>query len=178
MDHNDEINARERLTLFWLEAEPAVRAFVGAAVRGFHDAEDVTQQVALTVARRFDEYDASRPFVAWALWLAKSRIADHYRKQGRERLVFSESLLDELASALVVQQPRATARQAALARCLEKLPGKSRRMLDRRYAEDAPVEQVAAELKSTPGSVRVMLFRIRNLLAACIEGELAKEACA
>ena len=32
----------------------------------FADAEDVVQKVALTVARRFDEYDNERPFQAWA----------------------------------------------------------------------------------------------------------------
>lgn len=176
MDHEAEIQARERLALLWLDVEPAVRAYVGAVVRGFHDAQDVTQQVALTVARRFDEYDGSRPFVAWALWLAKSRIADHCRKQGRERLVFSEALMDQLAEALVVRQPHVAPRQAALERCVEKLPEKSRRMLDLRYAEETPVEEMAAALASTPGSVRVMLLRIRNLLAQCIEGELMKEA--
>jgi RNA polymerase sigma-70 factor, ECF subfamily len=176
VNHEDEIRARERLTLLWLDAEAAVRAYVGAAVRGIHDAQDVTQQVALTVARRFDEYDGSRPFIAWALWLAKSRIADHYRKQGRERLVISETLMDQLADALVVRQPHVAARQAALERCVEKLPEKSRRMLDLRYAEEASVEEMAAALRSTPGSVRVMLLRIRNLLAQCIEGELMKDA--
>jgi RNA polymerase sigma-70 factor, ECF subfamily len=176
VNHDDEIQARERLTLLWLDAEPVVRAYVSAVVRGFHDAQDVTQQVALTVVRRFDEYDASRPFVAWALWLAKSRIADHCRKQGRDRLVFSETLMDQLAEALVVRQPRVAERQAALERCVEKLPEKSRRLLNLRHAEETPVEEMAVTLESTPGSVRVMLFRIRNLLAQCIEGELVKEA--
>jgi len=176
VNHEDEIHARERLTLLWLDAEPAVRAFVGAAVRGFHDAQDVTQQVALTVARRFDEYDGSRPFVAWALWLAKSRIVDHYRKQGRERLVFSETLMDQLADALVMRQPQIAMRQAALERCLEKLPAKSRRMLQLRYAEETSVEEIATEVASSSGSVRVILFRIRNLLSQCIESELLKDA--
>jgi RNA polymerase sigma-70 factor, ECF subfamily len=176
VNHEDEIQARERLTLLWLDAEPAVRAYIGAAVRGVHDAQDVTQQVALTVARRFDEYDGSRPFVAWALWLAKSRIADHFRKQGRERLVFSETLMDQLAEALVVRQPHVAERQAALQRCLAKLPEKSRRMLNLRYAEETSVEEMAAALASTPGSVRVMLLRIRNLLAQCVDGELMKDA--
>jgi len=176
VNHEDEIRARERLTLLWLDAEPAVRAYVGAAVRGFHHAQDVTQQVALAVARRFDEYDDSRPFVAWALWLAKSRIVDHFRKQGRERLVFSETLMDRLTEALVVRQPHVAGRQAALERCVEKLPEKSRRMLDLRYVEEASVEDTAAALASTPGSVRVLLLRIRNLLARCVEGELMKDA--
>ena len=152
-----------------------MNAYVFAAVRGLHDAEDVVQQVALTAARRFDEYDASRPFVAWALWLAKSRIADHYRKQGRERLVFSAAMLDQLAEALSHPEPERSARQEALERCIEKLPEKSRQLLERRYEDDSTMEDVAAAVNSTVASVRVMLFRIRNLLAECIESELAKE---
>jgi len=175
MQHEQEIEARERLTRLWLAAEPTVNAYVFAAVRGFHDAEDVAQQVALTVARRFDEYDASRSFVAWTLWLAKSRIADHYRKQGRERLMFSDTLLDQLADALSHRQPERGARQEALERCIEKLPAKSRQLLERRYEDGSSMEGVAAAVNFTAASVRVMLFRIRNLLAECIETELTKE---
>ncbi len=174
MSHEEEIDARERLARHWLEAEPSVQAYVFATVRGFQDAEDVLQQVALTVARRFDEYDATRPFCAWALWLAKSRIVDHYRKKGRERLVFSESLMDQLAEVLVQQQPERAVRQEVLERCLDKLPEKSRQILALRYEEGAPMERVAEAIESTAGAVRVILFRIRNLLAECINSELTR----
>lgn len=174
MNHEYEIDARERLTRLWLEAEPSVQAFVFAAVNGVHDAEDVVQLVALTVARRFDEYDGTRPFIAWALWLAKSRIADHYRKQGRERLVFSDALMDQLAEALVHQQPERTARHEALEHCLDKLPVKSRQLLALRYEDDAPMERLAEAIESSAGAVRVMLFRIRNLLADCVNNELSR----
>ncbi|MEK7951159.1 sigma-70 family RNA polymerase sigma factor [Luteolibacter soli] len=176
MNHDSELDARERLTRHWLESEPAVRAYVFAAVRAFHDAEDVVQQVALTVARRFEEYDEKRPFVGWALWLAKSRVIDHFRKQGRDRLVFSETLLDQMADALVQRQPEGSARQAAMERCIAKLPEKSRQLLELRYEEGSSMERVAAAVDSTAAAVRVMLFRIRNLLAGCIQTELGKEA--
>ena len=159
MSHEEEINARERLARHWLEAEPSVQAYVFAAVSGFQDAEDVLQQVALTVARRFDEYDATRSFCAWALWLAKSRIADHYRKKGRERLVFSEALMDQLAEVLVQQQPERAARHEVLAL---------------RYEEGAPMDRVAEAIESTASAVRVILFRIRNLLAECMNSELTR----
>lgn len=174
MNHETEIDARERLTRLWLEVEPSVQAYVFAAVSRAQDAEDVVQQVALTVARRFDEYDGGRPFIAWALWLAKSRLADHYRKQGRERLVFSDELMDRLAEALTHQLPERTARQDALERCLEKLPEKSRQLIALRYEEDLPMDVVAEAIESTAGAVRVMLFRIRNLLADCVDDELKK----
>lgn len=161
------------MTQLWWEAEPAVQAYVFSAVAGFQDAEDVVQQVALTVARRFDQYDASRPFVAWALWLAKSRIADHYRRQGREKLVFSESFLDRLAEVVAQRQPEWSPRRAALESCLDKLPEKSRHLLELRYEKGASAESIATAVESTAGAVRVILCRIRNVLAECIETELA-----
>ena len=175
MDMESELQTRERLARLWSETEPSVRAFVYSAVPHFADAADVVQQVALTVTRRFEEYDGRRPFVAWALWLAKSRIADHWRKAGRQRVVFSDEVMDRMAAALVEQQPDRSARQIALEHCIEKLPEKSRRMLDLRYTEAMPVEQVAQAVRSTTGSVRVLLHRVRSLLAECIQTQLGKE---
>jgi len=175
MAHRQESAQREELARLWSEAEVAVQAYVFAAIRGFQDAEDVVQQVAVTAARRFDEYDPTRPFVAWVLWLAKARVIDHYRSQGRRRLVFSEVLLDQIAESLVRRQSQDAARTAALEKCIGKLPEKSRRLMEMRYADDASMEAIAAALQSTAGAVRVMLFRIRGLLADCVRAELAKE---
>ncbi len=175
MNPEKGMDDRERLTRLWLDVEPTVQAYVFAAVRSLHDAEDVMQQVALTVVRRFDEYDEGRPFVAWALWLARSRIMDYYRKQGREKLVFSETLLQKFEVALALTQQDRCTRQEALERCLDRLPEKSRQLLEMRYQKDASISSMAVALNSTAASVRVMLFRIRNLLAESVEAELSRE---
>lgn len=47
-------------------------------------------------------------------------------------------------------------------------------MLALRYEEDAPMERVAEAIESSAGAVRVMLFRIRNLLADCVHRELQR----
>ncbi len=60
MNQQHEIETREHLARLWNQAESAVQAYVFSAVSGFQDAEDVVQQVAMTVARRFNEYDESR----------------------------------------------------------------------------------------------------------------------
>lgn len=176
MGSEREIEIREKLTRCWLAAEPVVRAYVAAAVRGVADREDVLQQVALTVARRFEEFDETRPFVAWALWLAKSRIVDFYRAQDRQRLVLADGLLDRVAETLEQRQADVSPRREALEHCLAGLPQRSRCLLDFRYQDGLRIDQIAAAVRSTPGSVRVALFRIREALAACIERRLAGEA--
>ncbi len=61
MGSEREIEIREKLARCWLAAAPAVRAYVAAAVRSVADREDALQQVAISVARRFEEFDDTRP---------------------------------------------------------------------------------------------------------------------
>ncbi|MCR9197753.1 MAG: sigma-70 family RNA polymerase sigma factor [Planctomycetaceae bacterium] len=166
---------REQFARCWLEVEPAVSAYVFASVSGFHDAEDVIQKIATELARRFDEYDSARPFVGWAMWIAKSRVIDFYRTQGRSRLVFSEGLLSRLAETMAEQANERSERREALQTCLEQLPDKSRHLLDLRYVEERSAAETAQQVNSTDGSVRVALTRIRSQLAECIRRRLTAE---
>ncbi|MFM7562527.1 MAG: sigma-70 family RNA polymerase sigma factor, partial [Planctomycetota bacterium] len=175
MGTEKEIEIREKMTRRWLSAETAVRAFVAAAVGKMADREDVVQQTALTVARRFEEYDDSRPFLAWVLWLAKSRVIDHYRSRSKLPQPLSEQLLDSLASKLVERGEQIAPRAEALEHCLEQLPNRSRQLIRSKYHEGQRIEQIAQSIRSTPASVRVTLFRIRESLAECIERRLAME---
>lgn len=172
MDQNQK---REEFAQCWLKAEPSISAYVFTAVTGFHDAEDVVQRIAQELARRFDEYDAQRPFIGWALWIAKSRVIDFYRAQGRNQLVFSIDLLQRLSDTIAEQADDRDRRREALETCLDGLPEKSRRLLDLRYVDDLSAAEVAQSIDSTAGSVRVLLTRIRSSLADCVQRRLGAE---
>jgi RNA polymerase sigma-70 factor (ECF subfamily) len=74
------------------------------------------------------------------------------------------------------QKPERTERHLALEKCIEKLPQKSRHTLDLRYAEGLSIAEIARRLHSTEGSMRVILCRLRDVLAGCIGQQLRKEA--
>lgn len=171
----DENERRQEFAHCWLTAEPSVSAYVFAAISGFHDAEDLVQQIAQEAARRFEQYDSNRPFLGWVLWIAKSRVIDFYRQRKRDQLVFSDELLELLSQAMAERTPERSHRREALEYCLEALPGKSRRLLDLRYVEDLPSVDIAESVGSTTGSVRVLLTRVRNALADCVQSRLAME---
>ncbi len=64
-------------------------------------------------------------------------------------------------------------RLEALAHCMERLPGKRRDVLDRRYLKGESVEQIAIELRKPPNVVAASLYRIRKTLLECIEIRLS-----
>ena len=165
----------EEFTHYWLEAEPSVSAYVFASISSFHDAEDTVQRIAQELARRFEEYDSGRPFVGWAIWVARSRVIDFYRAHYRTRVIFSDELLRQLADTIVEQAEDRSLRREALETCLDELPPRSRRLLDLRYVEERSAAEMAQETGSTCGSVRVLLSRVRTVLASCIERRLSME---
>lgn len=171
----NENQKREEFAQCWLKAEPSISAYVFAAVKGFHDAEDVLQRIAQELARRFDDYDSDRPFIGWALWIAKSRVIDFYRTQGRKQLVFSNDLLQRLSDTISEQALSRDRRREALETCLDGLPEKSRGLLDLRYVDDLSASEIAESVGSTTGSVRVLLTRARTALAECVQRRLAIE---
>ena len=174
VDREQEIQTRERLTRLWLKrsrrcGRMSAPRYGNSTTGGRGPAGGADGRPAVRRVRRFTTF-LGLGAVAGEVTDCRSLPA-----AGTERRLFSEGLLDRLAAALVSQQAELPARQA-LERCLERLPEKSRRLLTLRYAEDASVAEVATAVQSTAGAVRVMLFRIRNLLSQCIEEQLANEA--
>ena len=159
---------RELLARNWIKAQPSLKAFIIASTPQFSDAEDLLQEVAAEVALRFDDYDPSRPFLPWALWVAKIKIADFYRLKQRRQVVFLEESIDALAAACVRAQDTLTEERRALDRCLAKLTDRSRKLLHMRYFEDLPPQQIGIILGMASQSVRVSLSRIRTALSECV----------
>ena len=160
---------RQLLAKLWNESQHAIGAFVRAAVPSTQDAEDIVQQVAENAAFHFDKYDPDRPFVAWAIGIARNLVADHYRRQGKDRHRFDSQILDTLAIAGSQMADDRRERNQALEACLGGLQGHSRQFIDLRYTHDLKPQQIAERIGSTSGSVRVTLNRIRTALRRCIQ---------
>lgn len=170
--HSDEVARRRRMAELWMDAQPSVMSFILASVPQIHDAEDLLQQAAVDVATNFERYDPSRPFVAWALGIARNKMRAHFRKGSATGLVFSESALDAIADAHAATHDTAREQHEALSHCMKSLGDKPSRLLKLRYHENLSHDKIAESLGSTSGSVRVQLSRVRTQLADCIRTRL------
>lgn len=165
--------SRELLAVSWVKAQPALTAFLVASMPQFSDAEDLLQEVAAEVARRFDDYDQSRPFLPWALWVAKIKIANFYRARERSPVKFIGDSIDALGEACDRVQATLSEEKWALETCLSGLTARSRQMLQLRYFEDLTPQEMSDKLGMTAGAVRIALLRIRSALIACVRSTLA-----
>jgi RNA polymerase sigma-70 factor (ECF subfamily) len=136
-------------------------------------ANDVLQETNLVLWRKAGEFDAGLPFATWACKIAYFQVLALRRDLGREKLLFDDELIADLArEAEPVEEP--DRRQQALRRCLAKLSRSQRDLLERRYQPGGSVQGMAQALGRTVGAISQMLYRIREALEQCVEKSLAE----
>ena len=155
--------------------EPAVRAFVRSLVPALADANDVMQEVAIVLWKKFADYDSSEDFRRWAFGVAKFKVLAWQRDQARDRHVFGEDMTEVLASEAAERSDQLAAKREALRLCLEKLPPDQRQLVGSAYASGSRIDDLAARMGRTAMALYKQLHRIRLALIECTRRVLAKE---
>lgn len=166
---------QERFTRLWTDAQPAVMGYVHAVVRDPAAAKDLVQETALTLLRKFTEYDSDRPFLPWALGVAKFQILGFRRDTARCPVMFDAELFERFTASWGEIAPRSNDHTAALQTCLSKLAARARQVVQLRYFEALDSNEIAARVGSNAGAVRVLLQRARDQLRVCVERQLRTE---
>jgi RNA polymerase sigma-70 factor (ECF subfamily) len=167
---------QERFTRLWTQAQGQIAGFVQALAPDAHAADDLLQDIAVALMRRFGDYDPSRPFIAWAMGVAKIQLLTLRRDRARAATRFSRESVEALAEAWQEVLPELDDRRLALRRCLESVQGRSRELLSLRYEQALEPRQIGERLGQAAGTVRVALSRLRAALQSCIERRLTGEA--
>jgi len=157
----------------------AVRACLAVRLERPHEAEDLAQEAFVTAFRKLAEFDCERPFGPWVRSIAFNLLRNHWRKfrvtsiGGNEEL---EALVDQgIAARCTGNEGREL---AALRDCLEELDGPALALVNRRYGDEATVQEIAAELGRKYSAVTMQLHRLRQLLAACVTERLGAKSTA
>jgi RNA polymerase sigma-70 factor (ECF subfamily) len=140
-------------------------AYVRAVLRSSHDAEDVLQDVSVTVIRRADQFQPGTNFPAWAREIARFHLLEFGRRTGRTALL-NPDVLERLEEAAARLEPE-DRRRDALRECLSKLGGLGRQAMELRYAQALDVPRVAEAIGRTLQATYALLKRSRQQLREC-----------
>lgn len=149
--------------------------YVNTLLAGDPSAADVVQDTNVDLWAKLDQFDFDRPFLPWALRFAYHRVLAYRKTRSRSRLVFSDAFVQALSSQYGQSPILADRRLVALRDCLERLTADQRQLIGQRYSSGISVKSIARRLGSTVDAVSAQLYRIRRMLARCIETRLAAE---
>ena len=167
-DRHDEF-----MRLF-LENQPRIYGYIRSLVFQQADAEDVMQEVASLLWKRFDEFETGTYFDRWAFRVAFHQVRAFRQKKAREskRLQFSNELIDLLAEDAETVSDRTEEMAAALEGCLRKLAPKDRQLIAWRFGPDGTNRAVANRIGKSESVVSRTFSRIYDSLMRCISLQL------
>jgi RNA polymerase sigma-70 factor, ECF subfamily len=159
----------------FLSCEPRIFAFIRSLVFSRADADDVLQETALVLWEKFDQFEPGTRFDRWAFRIAHFQVMYHRQKKARDRLRFSDTLVEQLGDDMLADTDRLEATQDALAQCLGKLPEPDRELIRQRYQGDTTNRDIARGVGRSESAISRALNRIYMKLMLCIEGTLARD---
>ena len=169
------MDATAEFVRLWTRHQGEVERYVYMMVPRAADAAEVLQEVSVKLWEKWDQYDRERPLVPWAMKFAWLEVLKWRQRQGRERLVFSGGLLEQLNALHDDEVPLMEARRRALEGCLGKLSGQERKWVEMRYSKHGAVKEEAARSGVSLHKLYYALERIRARLVDCVERTMKRE---
>ena len=153
-------------------AQSSLYAFICSLLGNSEDSRDVLQNTNLVIWEKADEFDRSRDFKPWAFRIAYLQVMAFRKTQSRDRLIFDDAFMGEMAEEVARRSENAEDRLEALGRCMDRLPPLHQQIIRKRYMRSMSVENIAEQLGQKANSVSAMLYRVRKALANCVEKAL------
>jgi RNA polymerase sigma-70 factor (ECF subfamily) len=154
--------SRDAVEQLVAQLRPRVFRYVLARTLDPHLADDVTQEVTVTMTRSLDRHvDQGRPFTAWVFGIAANKVSESRRSSARRR----ESVVDALPDApgdAALEPEHALLRletAARVAKMLDTLPPQQAEIVRLRVAAGLTAEETAEIIGISPGAVRVAQHR-------------------
>ncbi|MBI5724548.1 MAG: sigma-70 family RNA polymerase sigma factor [Planctomycetes bacterium] len=160
----------------FLEAQRALRGFVLGATGDATAADDLIQTTASILWEKWEQFDQSRPFVPWAMGVARLEILKWRQARMQDKTVLSTEAVEMLAQAAEEHAEEADQRFHLLGGCLQRLDDSSFAVLEMKYQHGMKIQQIAAYLQKSVKAIEMTLVRARRKVRECIEYKIVSAA--
>jgi RNA polymerase sigma-70 factor (ECF subfamily) len=160
----------------WVRHQSQVYAYIRALVYCRGDAEDILQEVAVVLWRKFDQFEPGSRFDQWAYRVARNQVLYYRQKRQRDRLVFGPELMDRIADEMAAARPAREGYLEALESCLDGVVSDDRALVRRRHEPGATNRSLSQALGRSESAISRALSRIYLALLQCVRGKMDPEA--
>lgn len=170
-----DLSDHERFVALFVRHQAAIHSFILTMLPSIADSEEVLQESSMTMWKKFDQFQPNTNFRNWAFQIARYTTFNYVRRLGRDRHLFSEALMRQLATDVETANEELESRRQILRQCIAKLQPKDSEVLAKCYAEGATIVGYAKEIGKSANAVTKQLSRIRSGLRRCVRRTLGLE---
>ena len=171
---NTPIDRPELFVQLFAQSRDRIFAYIVALVQQVDVAEEVFQQTSVVLWRRFEDFDVTGNFTAWARGVAHNTVRNYLRSQRRDRHVFSDGLLDAFAADQETHPQETEVRWAALNHCMGKLRPQDHDLVRQFYAQNLTAGDLAKQTRRSVPAIRKAIHRIRTALVECVQRRITE----
>ncbi len=149
---------------------PYLRAIASRALRQSADVEDSVQDILLTIHTVRHTYDPARPFKPWLAGIARHRLIDRLREQGRQGMREVQIAFEHEAFAIPEREAGLAMDRNTLQAGLAALPERQREALTLMKLREMSLAEASSRTGQSVSALKVSVHRglkaLRRLLVA------------
>ena len=156
-----------------LEAmQPRLYGFILKRLADRDQTLEVLQQTNLVICQKAADYRPGTNFEAWTFTIARFQLMAWRKNQSRNRLVFSDTVYEQIDRNSEKPEVDDDARVDVLKDCVKQLSIDESKLIEQRYREDRPLATIASTMNMSLDAIGMRLSRIRKKLGQCIQQKL------
>jgi len=158
---------RQAYARIFQEITPLLRSFVGKKLSRREDAEDVVQEILISIHNASHTYDTDRPFKTWMFTIARYRLSDHLRIIYSKRKKGADVSIDDEAYQLSNDEnvTKIYENREYLSKIMRSLSRKQRKIVTMMKIEGYSVQETAHAMNMSESAVKVSAHRAYKILA-------------
>ncbi|QNN21857.1 sigma-70 family RNA polymerase sigma factor [Planctomycetales bacterium ZRK34] len=166
-----ESSGTESFVRLLMAHERQIYNYILALVANTTDADDLMQETATVLWRKFSQFKLGTCFGAWAISIARFEVLKYREGRGSAGRI-SDAVFTSMTQVAAETVQTSDERYEALSACLDRLSKRDREMIRLRYETHRSTSQIAQQFQRTVSAVYKSLTRIHGQLLECIDRNL------
>ena len=171
---NSPEDKNQHFMQLFLASQRRLYSYVMTMVASPADADDIVQDVASVMWKKFDEYQPGTDFSAWAVTIAKYKLFHHFRDNAAQKRKFSQKGIEIIETIEAQEAKKEDDRIDALRNCLSKLKQPDREILSLRYEEGQTLKSLSGRLDLNINTLYSKLSKLHNILLNCVKRSMTE----
>ena len=150
-----------------MEGRKVIYTYILSMVRNKDDAEDIIQDVVLTMWDKYDSFKPGTNFTAWGIQIAKFKIMNFFKAKKNDKC-FDEDVLENISDQYSRKASEIDHRLDALEVCIEKLSDKEKELVKTHYMKGIKFTELVEVYNKPAYYFYRMMAKVHDQLMRCV----------
>lgn len=161
-------------TIEWIMEEygESLKRFIFTYTKNRAQADDIFQEVMLTVYRKMDTYQGRSSFKNWLYQVTANKCKDYLRSPIHRLITWKDHIREKSHTDSPEQSILIDEQKEMVIKAILNLPIKYREVLILQYYQEFSIQEISELLKVNPSTIKTRIMRAKERLKSELKGEI------